>query len=95
MNPMTWIPANQTVDSTRPPRGPLVNTLLAPFRWFAGIVHWFFGLASVILGLALLATIPLVQLGLFSACTIPRGAVRDIYFLTFVRQSLLVPDALL
>ena len=59
---MTWIPTNQTAESARSPRGTLVNTVLAPFRWFAGIVHWCFGLASVILGLALLATIPLVQL---------------------------------
>ena len=59
---MTWIPTNQTAEPAPSPRGTRFNTVLEPFRWFAGIVHWCFGMASVILGLAILATIPLVQL---------------------------------
>jgi len=59
---MTGIAGDPAADYKRRPRAVWAYPLLAPFRWFAGIIHWLFGVASVIMGLALLATIPLVQL---------------------------------
>ena len=59
---MTRIPGDPAADYKRRPRAVWAYPLLAPFSWFAGIIHWLFGVASVIMGLALLATIPLVQL---------------------------------